>query len=489
MALARVTVWNPGDVLTASALNGEINNILDNPTTLISPSTGAINFNLLSHTGILPTVISATSGSAGQVFAISPAGTPAWEEADDVINVVDYGAVGDGVADDLASIQAAHDALPATGGTLWFPVGEYRVEGTLNITKSVHLRGAGGSGSSGTGSRITQATASATMFSVATVSPVQFSNLLLSNSAGAACVHVVGTTPTNENVGSIFDGVAIGDGAVGLDFERALRWTVRNCYIVNTTTACIRVRNTQAVTQDGGDSNIQGSVFDLSGGGTGDCIIWHGSGGLRVENNKILGNLGTTVGFHLVPDTGVDTSDILVVGNSFENSAYGILFEGSGGSVENIVISANQFAIIDTSHITLAPSVAANASIITITGNTFTSGIDIRHIDCAACELVMITGNVFIGAGGAGSDAVFVGASAVNVHVGSNEYSGIVRALVSASASTHTTGITPSTFANLPASIGNGSVMFCTDGTIANPVAGGGTGCIAKRLNGAWVGN
>jgi len=43
-------------------------------------------------------------------------------------------------------------------------------------------------------------------------------------------------------------------------------------------------------------------------------------------------------------------------------------------------------------------------------------------------------------------------------------------------------------FANLgtPA---NGSMVYCADGTIANPVAGGGTGCIAKRLNGVWVGN
>jgi hypothetical protein len=43
-------------------------------------------------------------------------------------------------------------------------------------------------------------------------------------------------------------------------------------------------------------------------------------------------------------------------------------------------------------------------------------------------------------------------------------------------------------FANLgtPA---NGSVVYCPDGTIANPVAGGGSGCIAKRLNGVWIGN
>lgn len=44
------------------------------------------------------------------------------------------------------------------------------------------------------------------------------------------------------------------------------------------------------------------------------------------------------------------------------------------------------------------------------------------------------------------------------------------------------------TFANLgtPA---NGSFVYCADGTVANPVAGGGTGCFAKRLNGVWIGN
>ena len=43
-------------------------------------------------------------------------------------------------------------------------------------------------------------------------------------------------------------------------------------------------------------------------------------------------------------------------------------------------------------------------------------------------------------------------------------------------------------FANLgtPA---NGSMVYCPDGTAANPVAGAGTGCIAKRLNGVWIGN
>lgn len=35
----------------------------------------------------------------------------------------------------------------------------------------------------------------------------------------------------------------------------------------------------------------------------------------------------------------------------------------------------------------------------------------------------------------------------------------------------------------------NGTILYCTDCTIANPCASGGTGAIAKRLNGVWVCN
>jgi uncharacterized protein (DUF2141 family) len=43
-------------------------------------------------------------------------------------------------------------------------------------------------------------------------------------------------------------------------------------------------------------------------------------------------------------------------------------------------------------------------------------------------------------------------------------------------------------FASLPADV-NGVIRYCSDCTIANPCAGGGTGALAKRLNSAWVCN
>ncbi len=44
-----------------------------------------------------------------------------------IINVKDYGAIGDGIGDDTAAINRAITAIPPTGGTLYFPCGTYLV--------------------------------------------------------------------------------------------------------------------------------------------------------------------------------------------------------------------------------------------------------------------------------------------------------------------------------------------------------------------------
>lgn len=55
----------------------------------------------------------------------------------------DFGALGNGVADDTAAWTAALAAMPA-GGTLFVPPGTYRVTSTINVTQpSIHIEGAG----------------------------------------------------------------------------------------------------------------------------------------------------------------------------------------------------------------------------------------------------------------------------------------------------------------------------------------------------------
>ena len=59
-----------------------------------------------------------------------------------VNNVLDFGAVGDGNADDTKAFQSAlDDAAKKGGGTVYVPAGQYQIKGSLKIGTSVYLAG------------------------------------------------------------------------------------------------------------------------------------------------------------------------------------------------------------------------------------------------------------------------------------------------------------------------------------------------------------
>ncbi|MGW1546668.1 glycosyl hydrolase family 28-related protein [Streptomyces sp. NPDC002346] len=91
-------------------------------------------------------------GVAG-MWADAGGGTRAWMSARDIPRmpapldwhiVTDpaYGAAGDGIRDDTASIQAAIDSVP-DGGTVYLPAGTYRLTGPLAVSSGITLLGAG----------------------------------------------------------------------------------------------------------------------------------------------------------------------------------------------------------------------------------------------------------------------------------------------------------------------------------------------------------
>jgi hypothetical protein len=60
------------------------------------------------------------------------------------VSVKDFGAVGDGLVDDTAAIQAAIDSVYSKGGGVYFPNGTYKTTATLKVKRSyVTLSGAG----------------------------------------------------------------------------------------------------------------------------------------------------------------------------------------------------------------------------------------------------------------------------------------------------------------------------------------------------------
>ena len=83
MALARVKTWIPGDILTASDLNAEFNNILNNPVSLISNATSLVAGDLLiASTDATPVLSRLALGSTTQYLGVaSSSGQPAWLNA------------------------------------------------------------------------------------------------------------------------------------------------------------------------------------------------------------------------------------------------------------------------------------------------------------------------------------------------------------------------------------------------------------------------
>ena len=98
-----------------------------------APVAGTDNIEVVNF---LTTAIGTTDSS---LVTFVPAGTgattrTAQAKMRDVVSVKDFGAVGDGVADDTAAIQAAITATnPTSGGGVYLPSGTYKVTSTINV--------------------------------------------------------------------------------------------------------------------------------------------------------------------------------------------------------------------------------------------------------------------------------------------------------------------------------------------------------------------
>lgn len=59
------------------------------------------------------------------------------------VNVLDYGATGNGATDDTTALQDAFAAVPATGGAVYLPAGTYKVSAALNVPAKTLIFGDG----------------------------------------------------------------------------------------------------------------------------------------------------------------------------------------------------------------------------------------------------------------------------------------------------------------------------------------------------------
>jgi hypothetical protein len=257
----------------------------------------------------------------------------------DIISVLDFGAVGDGVANDTAALQAAINAATATKRRLYVPAGTYLYT-TLAVNDEFAISGDGNS------SNLKTTQAAGGGITVTTNWPVIFENLALTavgpQTSGALLTL---TDDTFENGLSTFRNVTFANHYIGLRFTRAATWSVMDCYFesagVDAGSTHIWIQNDQ--NPDSGDSNIIGNVFYYSNS-VGTHIRQISSGGTKIIGNKFLYG---ACHYRMVLATGAATYDLIFANNSSEFASDGnMIFDaGAGASWANIQIQNNQYTI------------------------------------------------------------------------------------------------------------------------------------------------
>lgn len=255
------------------------------------------------------------------------------------ISVKDFGAVGNGIVDDTTAIQNAINASAAlAGGSVYFPAGTYNYT-TLTINNAISIYGEVAS------TTVLNCTSNTGGITVTTHYGVSFSDIGLYGTASHTGVLVnIVSNVTGYNTHSKFENCNFYQFANGISFTNAGQFSVSNCYFTSYTDSAVFVQNT--TTPDAGDSTIYGCIFSALDETQGYGVFQTSSGGLRIINNKFLSGLSH---YYLFLSAGVNTSILLIEGNSFEFAGDANLKfttpGGAGSQFWQTNIVGNQFSV------------------------------------------------------------------------------------------------------------------------------------------------
>lgn len=135
------------------------------------------------------------------------------------VNVLDFGAVGDGVTDDTSAIQAAEDYATSLGvpAALYFPAGNYAITSSIQKKANVNWGGVGQI------ERLNYATATGAAFSLVVANGV--------NDWTIQGLSFKNVTRTRELAVPLTSSVAVGASNTCLDVFNCSGWAIRECTI------------------------------------------------------------------------------------------------------------------------------------------------------------------------------------------------------------------------------------------------------------------
>lgn len=262
------------------------------------------------------------------------------------VNVKTYGAVGDGVADDTAAIQAAISALGTTGGgVLYFPPGIYLVSGVLTLGNAIKVLGCGGG--------LLQSPVAANAITTIVSNSLTL-DVFVVNADGCEFDNIAGFnkqvgTPTaghfilwNKSQHAKISRCSAYGFFINMEFVNGYNWQMDGCFLYGAVTFNLIIAD--VALPDGGDSTISNCNFYTAATYAGMTHIKYlSSGGLKVINNKF--NSGGINAKHCIwaPINGA-TVDLEICNNSFENFTGCGIFIDPSVAFGNIIINGNQFA-------------------------------------------------------------------------------------------------------------------------------------------------
>jgi uncharacterized secreted repeat protein (TIGR03808 family) len=310
--------------------NASITGTDDNGVTTIVPSGVTVGCWIRLNLDVSNTVIIATRGITGATLA---------NRFGHILNVVDdYGAVGNGVADDTAALQGAINAISTLGGTLFIPDNlNFAISSPLTISGSSNIRIRG----NGTGSAITALSSFSgnEMILISNSNSVQLQNLYLNGNNAAG----LSTSTSNGLI------VVSGAGTYSIDSNYIVNATGNG--VRTTSTATVNVTNNHILTtgyyalflRSTGGGNVINNYIDTAAA---NGIYVDTSGDIGSKKLLITNNIVKNITDNNSPGTGAtgngiqifNSTDIVIDSNLIYNCEYSAI---RSNGCKNVAISGN----------------------------------------------------------------------------------------------------------------------------------------------------
>ena len=366
------------------------------------------------------------------------AGTALTAESMGVFSVLDYGAVGDGVADDTDAIQAAIDAAQAVaelggfmgggkGATVWFPTGTYKVTSTLEISEGNVFLATGSTGA-------------ATLLIDNQITGLKWDAAGPPHGGGLRNLRIVHPSPGHADtvsveLGSIAEWSA--DGCVFLWPGRAVKvtssfsYTMRDCTLLCRSDIAVPLLDHTADLSGVYLRNISANAIPASGPGypTGTDTHHAVSGrdfvkvAAALDTAEITGCFvyGFDRGIHLAPAAG-NVQNVLINDcwlDMCKTAALALRPGGGSASVMDVRSSSTYFCSTDGSGIDITAGSGTVSDVSIVDPTILYCGADGLTVSGTVSRLRMVSGHIsYVNRLGAGGYIVNIDETGAKEHLG-----------------------------------------------------------------------